>query len=68
MATISKTGIQEIVVRNTLNANGGNTDDQWSNLCGAAGKANWRARYKPVPYNVNFCQDHDPNGANYLAG
>lgn len=68
MATIPKTGIQEIVVRNTLNANGANTDDQWSNLCGAAGKANWRARYKPVPYNVNFCQDHDPSGANYLAG
>lgn len=68
MSTIPKTGIQEVVVRNTLNANGGNTDDQWSNLCGAAGKANWRARYKPVPYNVNICQDHDPSGANYLAG
>ena len=68
MAAIPKTGIQEVVVRNALNANGGNTDDQWSNLCGAAGKANWRARYKPVPYNVNFCQDHDPNGPNYLAG
>ena len=66
MATIPKTGIQEFVVRNTLNENGGNTDDQWSNLCGAAGKANWRARYKPVARNVNFCQDHDPNGANYV--
>ncbi|MBR3701961.1 MAG: hypothetical protein IKM12_00220 [Alistipes sp.] len=68
MATIPRTGIQEVIVRNTLNANGANTDDQWSNLCGAAGKANWRARYKPVPYNVNFCQDHSPSGANYLAG
>lgn len=67
MAAIPKTNIQEVVVRNTLNANGGNTDDQWSNLCGAAGKANWRARYKPVPYNVNACQDHDPNGLNYLS-
>lgn len=67
MAVIPKTGIQEVVVRNTLNENGGNTDDQWSNLCGAAGKANWRARYKPVPNNVNACQDHDPNGLNYLS-
>lgn len=71
MAVLTKiptTGIREIDVRDTLNGNGGSTDDQWSNLCGAAGKANWRARYKPVPYNVNFCQEHDSAGANYLAG
>lgn len=71
MAVLTKiptTGIREIDVRDTLNANGGNTNDQWSNLCGAAGKANWRARYKPIPNNVNFCQDHDRNGANYLEG
>lgn len=66
LTKIPNTPINEIDVRDTLNANGGNTNDQWSNLCGAAGKAKYTARYKPVARNVNFCQDHDPNGANYV--
>mgnify|MGYP003287948266 CR=1 FL=1 len=69
MAVLTKmpnTPINEIDVRDTLNANGGNTNDQWSNLCGAAGKAKYTSRHKPVAYNVNACQDYDPDGANYL--
>lgn len=26
------------------------------------------ARWKPVPYNVDFCQDHSPSGMDYLSG
>lgn len=68
MAVLTKiptTGIREIDVRDTLNANGSSVNDTWASLCGNPNN-NGNSKHKPVRLNVNFCQDHDPNGANYV--
>lgn len=57
--------IHEIDVRDTLNANGSSVNDTWASLCGNPNN-NGNSKHKPVRLNVNFCQDHDPNGANYV--
>lgn len=55
----------EIDVRDTLNANGSSVNDTWASLCGNPNN-NGNSKHKPVRLNMNFCQDHDPNGANYV--
>lgn len=55
----------EIDVRDTLNANGSSVNDTWASLCGNPNN-NGNSKHKPVRLNVNFCQDHDPNGVNYV--
>lgn len=57
--------VHEIDVRDTLNANGSSVNDTWASLCGNPNN-NGNSKHKPVRLNVNFCQDHDPNGANYV--
>jgi hypothetical protein len=57
--------IHEIDVRDTLNANGSSVNDTWASLCGNPNN-NGNSKHKPVRLNVNFCQDHNPSGANYV--
>lgn len=57
--------VVEIDVRDTLNANGSSVNDTWASLCGNPNN-NGNSRHKPVRLSVNSCQDHDPNGVNYV--
>ena len=57
--------VHEIDVRDTLNANGSSVNDTWASLCSNPNN-NGNSKHKPVRLNVNFCQDHDPNGLNYV--
>jgi hypothetical protein len=57
--------VHEIDVRDTLNANGSSVNDTWASLCGNPNN-NGNSKHKPVRLNVNFCQDHNPSGANYV--
>ena len=68
MAVLTKiptTGIREIDVRDTLNANSSSVNDTWASLCSNPNN-NGNSKHKPVRLNVNFCQDHEPNGVNYV--
>ena len=61
-------------LRDTLNANGGSTNNEHKSYFVAAAKVNWAARWKPVPFPKDVVSDADEhwrgkiNGDDYNTG
>lgn len=77
MAVLTKIPDAPVVyddLRDTLNANGGSTNNEHKSYFVAAAKVNWKARWKPVPFPKDVVSDADEhwrgkiNGDDYNTG
>lgn len=66
--SIPKTNIKWNEVRDTLNEYGGSVTNSVATAFSASANIHWPARWKPVSFNINFCQDHNPEGSDYKEG